>query len=62
MDHCVLVYEDTSYEANLTNWGNEKSQMESQWKIVFRNTHDHSNFIQGVAFDPLAGCLRLQHD
>jgi WD40 repeat protein len=57
VDHCFVVYEDANYDSNhhrdVTLQATDKPQAESQWKAVFRNTHDHANFIQGVAYDPL---------
>lgn len=66
VDHCFVVYEDAYYDSNQQQQQQqttstapsltittEKPQSESQWKAVFRSTSDHSNFIQGVAYDPL---------
>jgi len=51
IDHCVHVYEDASYDTNIAN--PDKPQLESQWRSVYRNTLDHTHFVQGVSFDPL---------
>jgi chromatin assembly factor 1 subunit B len=51
IDHCVQIYEDANYDTNKAN--PDKPQLESQWQPVYRNTRDHTHFVQGVAFDPL---------
>lgn len=51
IDHSVIVCEDTSYDANQRNSG--EAAVESKWQVVFRNSMDHTQFVQGVAYDPL---------
>ena len=49
IDHSVFVCEDGNYEANRT----KPNQVESDWKIVYRNAQDHTQYVQGVSYDPL---------
>lgn len=51
IDHTIQVFEDQNYDTNMAN--PEKPQLESQWRPVYRNSKDHTHFVQGVAFDPL---------
>ena len=51
IDHTIQVYEDQNYDVNMAN--PEKPQLQSQWRPVYRNSKDHTHFVQGVAFDPL---------
>lgn len=50
LDHTIAIYEDEHYNANAASNSKEK---DSQWKCVYRNSRDHSHYIQGVAMDPL---------
>mmetsp|Transcript_25206 Transcript_25206/g.37231 ORF Transcript_25206/g.37231 Transcript_25206/m.37231 type:complete len:540 (-) Transcript_25206:212-1831(-) len=50
LDHTVAIYEDEHYNTNVASNSKEK---DSQWKCVYRNSRDHSHYIQGVAMDPL---------
>lgn len=54
LDHTVAIYEDEHYNANVASNTKEK---DSQWKCVYRNSRDHSHYIQGVAMDPLQNYL-----
>jgi len=49
IDHSVFVCEDGNYEANRSS----PNQVESDWKIVYRNAQDHVQYVQGVSYDPL---------
>lgn len=51
IDHSVIVCEDTSYDTNQKNSG--EAAVESKWQVVFRNSMDHTQYVQGVAYDPL---------
>ena len=51
IDACVLVFEDKIFQTNFSN--PDTHQKESDWAAVFRSSHDHSQFVQGVAYDPL---------
>ena len=55
IDACVLVFEDKNYQTNYSN--PDTHQKDSDWGAVFRSSHDHSQFVQGVAFDPLGAYL-----
>ena len=51
IDACVLVLEDKHHATNQCS--PDSLQKESEWNVVFRNSHDHTAFVQGVAYDPL---------
>jgi chromatin assembly factor 1 subunit B len=51
IDACVLVFEDKNFHTN--HISPDTHQKSSDWTVVFRSGHDHSQFVQGVAFDPL---------
>lgn len=51
IDHSVFVCEDISYDANLKS--KESNAIESKWQISYRNSSDHTQYVQGVAYDPL---------
>ena len=51
IDHTVLICEDKHYEANHRAGGGPA--VDSDWQIVFRNSMDHTHYVQGVAYDPL---------
>ncbi|KAI2504690.1 hypothetical protein MHU86_9800 [Fragilaria crotonensis] len=54
LDHCLSIYEDESFALNTTNnTGTVELQKESLWTCVYRNTRDHTHYVQGVAMDPL---------
>ena len=48
LDHCVAIYEDDNFATNTT----ADVPKESQWTCTYRNTRDHSHYVQGVAMDP----------
>ena len=49
LDHCMAIYEDENYATNAMT---AELQKESQWTCMYRNSRDHSHYIQGVAMDP----------
>jgi chromatin assembly factor 1 subunit B len=49
LDHSIAIYEDENYNANLC----QPLHKDSQWKCIYRNSRDHSHYVQGVAMDPL---------
>ena len=51
IDHTVLICEDKHYETNHRAGGGPA--VDSDWQIVFRNSMDHTHYVQGVAYDPL---------
>ena len=68
IDHSVIVLEDVNYNVNhsttissssttssssSTTTTTTQPQVDSLWKVVYRNAMDHSHFVQGVAYDPL---------
>ena len=59
IDHSVFVCEDKNYDANHRSvttgaaGGAAVVPVDSEWEVVYRNTHDHTHYVQGVAYDPL---------
>jgi WD40 repeat protein len=51
IDASVLVFEDKHFQANHSS--PDTHQKESEWQVVFRNSSDHTQFVQGTAYDPL---------
>lgn len=51
IDHCIYVYEDGNYDTNKAN--PDQPQLESKWQATYRNSTDHTHYVQGVSFDPL---------
>lgn len=50
IDHSVFVVEDGSHSHNRAH---AAQQQDPSWKVVYRNTMDHTHFVQGVAYDPV---------
>ena len=51
IDHTVLICEDKLYETNHRAAGGPA--VDSDWQIVYRNSMDHTHYVQGVSYDPL---------
>jgi chromatin assembly factor 1 subunit B len=50
LDHNLSIFEDEHYATNQKE--HNTLDLESQWRAVYRNSRDHTHYIQGVAFDP----------
>jgi len=61
IDHSVFLTEDANHSHNRSvqtcssssnHNTNGKQLVESDWKVVYRNAMDHTQYVQGVAYDP----------
>jgi chromatin assembly factor 1 subunit B len=53
IEHNVFVCEDKNYDANQKSCHEKTPPLESDWKVEFRSTKEHTHYVQGVAYDPL---------
>lgn len=53
IDHTVLICEDKNYDSNHHRVAGGPAALESDWQSVYRNSMDHTHYVQGVAYDPL---------
>ncbi len=55
LDHSVLAFEE-----QIVRSGNNTSDEKSMWNCVWRNTKEHTHYVQGVSYDPLGVYLASQ--
>jgi len=52
LDHSVLVFEETSTRSASTAIASMNEVGQTQWTCVYRNDREHTQYVQGVSFDP----------
>jgi chromatin assembly factor 1 subunit B len=76
IDHTVMIFEDIHYNNNsivtsntsTTNSNSDNStttvppttRLQSEWKMIYRNSSYHTHYVQGVSFDPLQVYIATQ--